>query len=183
MFWPISQPRTLSSGEHEAIKVFCRRVSLLLRTNADGERMEIPDKPHILPPPRLALARPSPEDEAQAAVRFAERLPAGCCALNLEGEVVFANSAAIDMLGVDFADLKGVRPWEVLPWLRDPTLFEEHRCCPAGSPTLPSPGTSRRRAGAHLLLPTPHRRRLGHVILAIRRACIRRPANTIDRLP
>jgi PAS domain-containing protein len=126
LVWPISRPQTLSSDEHEAITVFCRHASLLMRRNADGGQMQIPDKPRILPPPRLVLARPSPGDEAQAAVRFAERLPAGCCALNLDGEVVFANSAAIDMLGVDFAELKGARPWEVLPWLSDPTLFEDH---------------------------------------------------------
>lgn len=126
LFWPISRPRTLSTDEHEAITVFRRRASLLLRPNADGEQMRLPDRPHILPPPRLVLARPSAVDEAQAAVRFAERLPVGCCALDLDGRVVFANSAAIGMLGIDLADLKGARPWEVLPWLRDPTLFEGH---------------------------------------------------------
>ncbi|MGI5328829.1 SpoIIE family protein phosphatase [Actinomadura nitritigenes] len=126
LFWPISRPRTLSPDEHEAITVFRRRAIVLLRPNSDGEQMRIPDRPHLLPPPRLVLARPSAVDEAQAAVRFAERLPAGCCALDLDGRVVFANSAATDMLGVGFADLKGARPWEAVPWLRDPTLFEDH---------------------------------------------------------
>jgi PAS domain-containing protein len=126
LFWPISRPRTLSPDEHEAIAVFQRRASLLLRPDAHGERMRLPDRPRVLPPPRLVLARPSAVDEAQAAVRFAERLPAGCCALDVDGRVVFANSAATDLLDVDFADLKGARPWEALPWLSDPALFEDH---------------------------------------------------------
>lgn len=126
LFWPISRPRTLSPGEHEAITAFQRRASLLLRRSADGGRIRCPDRPHVLPPPRLVLPGLSADDEAQAAVMFAERLPAGCCALDLDGRVVFADSAARDMLGVDFADLKGSRPWEAVPWLSDPALFEDH---------------------------------------------------------
>jgi len=126
LIWPMSRPSTLSPDEQEAITAFRRRASLLLRPDADGEQMRFPDRPHILPPPGLVLARPSAVDEAQAAVRFAERLPVGCCALDLDGRVVFANSTAIDLLDADFTGLKGARPWEVLPWLRDPTLFEDY---------------------------------------------------------
>lgn len=126
LFWPVSRPRALSPDEHEAITVFRRRASLLLRGNPGGGRIRFPDRPRVLPPPRLVLPGPSADEEAQAAVMFAERLPLGCCALDLDGRVVFANSAATDLVGADFADLKGSRPWEVVPWLSDPTLFEGH---------------------------------------------------------
>ncbi|MFA1538182.1 SpoIIE family protein phosphatase [Actinomadura monticuli] len=124
--WPMSRPSRLSADEHEAIAAFRRRASLLLRPDSGGKQMLFPDRPHVLPPPALVLARPTAVDEAQAAVRFAERLPVGCCALDLDGRVVFANSTAMDLMDADFTGLKGARPWEVLPWLRDPTLLEDH---------------------------------------------------------
>ncbi|MEO3828830.1 SpoIIE family protein phosphatase [Actinomadura sp. B10D3] len=126
LVWPVSRPEELSSGEREAITVFRRRAGLLLRRNAGGGLTHYPDRPHILPPPRLVHDRPPADDEARAAVRFAERLPTGCCALDVDGRVVFANSAAIGMFGVGGDELMGARPWELLPWLRDPTLFEDH---------------------------------------------------------
>lgn len=126
LVWPVSRPPEPSSHEREAITDFRRRASLLLGRDSGGGLMHYPDRPRILPPPRPALARPPAADEAQAAVRFTERLPTGCCALDVDGRIVFVNSAAIDMFGVDVADLMGARPWEAMPWLGDPTLFEDH---------------------------------------------------------
>ncbi|WP_327122114.1 SpoIIE family protein phosphatase [Streptomyces sp. NBC_01341] len=61
-----------------------------------------------------------------AALRFTERLPVGCCALDLDGRLTFINPAASDLLDTGAASLMGRRPWEVLLWLHTP-LFED-RC-------------------------------------------------------
>ncbi|TDB95784.1 SpoIIE family protein phosphatase [Actinomadura sp. 7K534] len=127
LLWPVSHPEGLSADEREAINDFCRWAGLLAHRDApDGTRLRCPQEPHVLPPPPPSRRRPTAQEEAQAAAWFAERLPTGCCSLDLDGRVVFANAAAADLLGIEVDELKGARPWEALSWLRDDALFEAY---------------------------------------------------------
>ncbi|MFG2639650.1 SpoIIE family protein phosphatase [Streptomyces sp. NPDC048370] len=123
LLWPIWRPPELSPAERHAIDGFCRTAGDLLQRIADSGQLALAvEKPRVLPPP----SSPAPEqDDALAVVNFAERLPVGCCAMDLDGRITFINSAATDLVGADAAVLRGARPWEVLPWMREP-VFEEH---------------------------------------------------------
>ncbi|MEU8344312.1 SpoIIE family protein phosphatase [Spirillospora sp. NPDC048832] len=127
LLWPVTHPQELSDDEHEAINGFCQRAMLLAQPGPAGAAgLRCPLEPYVLPPLPPNLPRPSARDEALAAVAFAERLPAGCCALDIDGRVIFANSAAADLLGAGADELTGARPWEAQPWLGDDALFEAH---------------------------------------------------------
>lgn len=78
----------------------------------------------MLTPARLRTPDPA---EALAAYDFAERLPTGCCSLDMDGKITFLNSAAADLLGAGTADLLGSRPWERLRWLGDPVFEDRYR--------------------------------------------------------
>ncbi|MFD9359141.1 SpoIIE family protein phosphatase [Streptomyces sp. NPDC060031] len=125
LLWPIWRPPELSPGELAAVDAFCRTAGGLLRQAADsGPSALAVDTPRVLPPPSSrALGR----DEALAVVNFAERLPVGCCAMDLDGRITYINSAATDLVGADAAVLRGARPWEVLRWMRDPVFEENYR--------------------------------------------------------
>jgi GAF domain-containing protein len=58
-------------------------------------------------------------------VSFADRLPGGSLALDLEGRITFATAAAAGLLGSRAEDLIGALAPEALPWLDDP-VFEDH---------------------------------------------------------
>jgi GAF domain-containing protein len=122
--WPVWHPPQLSPSEHDAVVAFCRHADLLLQRAAASNHPVVPtDEPRLLPPPR---PRNPGRARAVAAVAFAERLPVGCCSLDLEGRVTFVNTAAAALLGADVA-LLGASPWEVLPWLRDPVFEDRYR--------------------------------------------------------
>ncbi|MFJ4776518.1 SpoIIE family protein phosphatase [Streptomyces sp. NPDC088762] len=123
LLWPVFRPPELSPAEREAMGVFCRTAGALLQqADVSGDPARAADEPRVLPPPGSA----TPErDEAQAVVDFAERLPVGCCAMDLDGRITYLNSAVTDLVGAGAAVLRGARPWEVLPWMREP-VFEEH---------------------------------------------------------
>lgn len=124
LLWPIFRPPELSTVEREAIDTFCRTTGVLLQQAVDsGQLALLPgDKPRVLPPPNF---RAPERVEALAAVNFAERLPIGCCAMDLDGRITYINSAGTDLVGVGAAVLRGAPPWEVLPWMREP-VFEDH---------------------------------------------------------
>ncbi|MFD7610660.1 SpoIIE family protein phosphatase [Streptomyces sp. NPDC059828] len=123
LLWPTWHPPTLSAQEREAITAVCHRAGVLLEQAVDrGEPLDIGDEPRALPPPRAH--EPDP-DEARAALDFAERIPVGCCALDMDGRITFINTAATELVGAGAAALRGARPWEALLWMNDP-LFEDH---------------------------------------------------------
>ncbi|MCW7940724.1 PAS/PAC sensor protein [Streptomyces hygroscopicus] len=123
LLWPVWHPPQLSPRERDAIDAFCRHAAALLQRAAEQGRPLLPGpEPRVLLPPRTRAPR---QAEALAAVEFAERLPMGCCALDLDGRITFINSAAVDLVGAGAADLLGARPWEVLLWMRT-AVFEDH---------------------------------------------------------
>ncbi|MFD9391704.1 SpoIIE family protein phosphatase [Streptomyces sp. NPDC060000] len=123
--WPASHPPTLSAHERDAIRGVCDRLGVILRRAADSGRPVLPGtEPRILPPPRTRTAG---RHEAQAAVDFAERLPDGCCSLDVDGRITFITTAAAELLGVGVDDLLGARPWEALPWLDTPVAEDRYR--------------------------------------------------------
>lgn len=62
-----------------------------------------------------------------AAADFAERLPGGSCALNLEGQFTYLSSGACDLLGGEADRLLGTLPWQSLRWLDEPTYEDRYR--------------------------------------------------------
>ncbi len=125
LLWPSAHPTQLSTHERHVLGASCRSASRVLRQAADSGRPLLPgDEPRLLEPgpPR----EPEPA-EAAAAVAFLERLPDGCCSLNVEGRIVFLNPAAATLVGADAEALLGTRPWESLPWLHDPVFEDRYR--------------------------------------------------------
>ncbi|WP_371573875.1 SpoIIE family protein phosphatase [Streptomyces sp. NBC_01314] len=123
--WPASHPPGPSPGEREEIAGACDRLGLLLRSAADsGHPVRPAAEPVMLPPPRSRIAGPA---EAQAAVDFAERIPGGCCSLDVNGRITFLSTRAAELLGVGIPDLLGAKPWEALRWLDDPTAEDSYR--------------------------------------------------------
>ncbi|MBB1258393.1 GAF domain-containing protein, partial [Streptomyces alkaliterrae] len=126
LLWPVWHPPQLSPAEREAISASCHRAAAFLRQAADsGLPPRLPDEPRLLAaPPHHADAEPA---QATAALSFTERLPVGCCALDMDGRLTFINSAGAEMVGADAASLLGHRPWEVLRWLHDPAFEDRYR--------------------------------------------------------
>lgn len=118
-------PPNLSQRERQRLEARRRRLGRYLQEAADSGRPVRPSpEPRLVPP--QPSRQPDPEEEA-AASAFAERLPEGCCALDLEGRVAFVTSRGAELLGVSPAELLGRPPWEVLPWLRDPVYEDRYR--------------------------------------------------------
>lgn len=118
-------PPVLSPGERDAIGIFCGRSGRLLRHYSDRGQPVVADAdPLIL---RAVRRREPRRAEALAAYDFAERLPTGCCSLDLEGRVRFLNAAAADLLGAGAADLMGSLPWERLLWVDGPAFEDAYR--------------------------------------------------------
>nr|WP_202497619.1 SpoIIE family protein phosphatase [Streptomyces sp. SID5469] len=125
LHWPASHPPTLSSHERDAIAGVCERLGVIMRQAANSGHPVVPGlEPRILPP---SQTRTAGHHEAQAAVGFAERLPDGCCALDVDGRITFITTAAADLLGVGVFDLLGARPWEALPWLDNHVAEDRYR--------------------------------------------------------
>ncbi|MFF5488662.1 SpoIIE family protein phosphatase [Streptomyces virginiae] len=123
LLWPIFRPPEPSPTERAAIDAFCRTAWGVLQQAADNGHLALPvDTPRVLSPP---TSRIPDRDEALAGVSFAERLPVGCCAMDLDGRITFINSAATELVGAGAAVLRGARPWEALLWMREP-VFEDH---------------------------------------------------------
>ncbi len=143
LLWPVGHPAHLSTQQREAVIARCRRTALLLeQAAAQGDP---------LPPPGEARYLPvSPEDsdpeQAMAALGFTERLPMGCCALDLEGRLTFINSAGAELVGADAASLTGRRPGKHCHGCthRSARKATEPRRSPAGPPRSPprAPRTS-----------------------------------------
>ncbi|MFD7284545.1 PAS domain-containing protein, partial [Streptomyces sp. NPDC059863] len=107
LLWPVSHPPRLSPHQREAVTTCCGQVAdLLERAADDGSPLVPPEEPWPLPPP-LKEADP---DRVRAALDFTERLPVGCCTVDLDGRLTFINSAGAELMGADAASLTGNRP-------------------------------------------------------------------------
>ncbi|MFV0126986.1 SpoIIE family protein phosphatase [Streptomyces sp. HMX112] len=125
LLWPGGGPAHLGQREREAVRGGCGHLAELLRRAADGGRPVRPGhSPHVLAPRRARTPDPA---EAEAAVAFVDRLPGGSCALDLEGRITFLTPAAAGLLGEDARRLIGALPWEVLPWMDNPTVEDRYR--------------------------------------------------------
>ncbi|MFI6417455.1 SpoIIE family protein phosphatase [Streptomyces sp. NPDC050842] len=146
LLWPVWHPPQLDEHERETLDLSSRRAARLLRRAAEQDPPSYPEEPRVVHP-----ARPSEADPALAAatVDFAERLPVGCCALDLDGRITFMNTAAVELVDAGAAALLGRRPWEVLLWLNDPVFEDRYRA--AVVTRRPVSFTVRRRPGAWLL--------------------------------
>ncbi|WP_309056883.1 SpoIIE family protein phosphatase [Streptomyces sp.] len=124
LLWPVWHPPRLDDRERAMLDECCRRAARLLAPVAGQPPPSLPAEPRA-----VYAARPSETDPAlgAAAVEFAERLPVGCCALDLDGRVTFLNSAGARLVNAGAAFLLGRRPWEVLLWLDDPAFEDSYR--------------------------------------------------------
>ncbi|SEN89324.1 PAS fold-containing protein [Actinacidiphila rubida] len=99
------------------------------------------------------VAAPSREralsPHAQAAVDFLSTVPEGCCQLDVQARIAFADPAAAALLGVDVHDLLGSRLWDAVPWLADRRLESRHQAAVVSR--LPSSFTGRRPSGEPVL--------------------------------
>ncbi|MFG2873789.1 SpoIIE family protein phosphatase [Streptomyces sp. NPDC048337] len=126
LLWPVRHPPRLGDREREAIDAFARRAGQRLRQAAaeGGEDWPPEGEPRFVPAP---VRRQEDPARAAAALDFAERMPLGCCALDLDGNITFINTAGADLVACEASQLLGRRPWEVLPWLRDPLVEDRYR--------------------------------------------------------
>ncbi|MFD3455105.1 SpoIIE family protein phosphatase [Streptomyces sp. NPDC058691] len=123
--WPGSHRPRLNTHETEAIHHACRALGRrVARAAADGHPVRAGDQPRLLPPPRPRTVWPA---EAQAAADFAERLPGGCCTLDVDGRIAFVTTTAAELLGTGVPELLGARLWQALPWLDGPAVEDHYR--------------------------------------------------------
>ncbi|MFH8631963.1 SpoIIE family protein phosphatase [Streptomyces lydicus] len=125
LLWPAGHPPQLSAEEKAAVEAACGRLAALLAAGPRPDRRTPPpDAPRVLavPPVRTVDA-----EQALAAVDYLERLPGGACALDLDGRITLVTTGAMELLGEQESRLIGERPWEALPWLRDPVFEDRYR--------------------------------------------------------
>ncbi|MDQ0906673.1 SpoIIE family protein phosphatase [Streptomyces canus] len=122
LMWPATRPPYMTGRERGHIVSSCRRLARLLEEAvAHGKSPSGDDRPRVVPVERR------PGSPATAAADFAERLPGGSCALNLEGQFTYLSSGACDLLGCEAGRLLGTLPWQSLRWLDDPTYEDRYR--------------------------------------------------------
>ncbi|MEV4332800.1 SpoIIE family protein phosphatase [Streptomyces sp. NPDC049597] len=124
LMWPAGRPPHMTARERGHIAANCRRLARLLEEAAASGRPPDPGgQPRVLP---VEAGHPA-SGPALAAADFAERLPGGSCALDLEGRLTFLSAGGAELLGRDAAHLLGTLPWQSLPWLDDPTYEDRYR--------------------------------------------------------
>lgn len=122
LMWPATRPPYMTGRERGNIASSCRRLARLLEeAAAHGKSPSGDDRPRVVPVGRR------PGSPAMAAADFAERLPGGSCALNLEGRFTYLSSGACDLLGGEADRLLGTLPWQSLRWLDEPTYEDRYR--------------------------------------------------------
>lgn len=124
MLWPGTHPPALSEEETAALRVGSDRMTAVLARAARAGHPVMPAWPPLVVHPQ----RPAPEPhQAAAAVAFADRLPGGSCALDLDGRITFVTSAAAELVGVPVPLLLGALPWQALPWMDVPAVEDRYR--------------------------------------------------------
>ncbi|GGQ18983.1 SpoIIE family protein phosphatase [Streptomyces roseolilacinus] len=126
LMWPGSHPPRTSRRERSHITSSSRRLARLLdEAAAAGRPVTVPDTPRVLS--REDVRGPTGSQPAMAAADFAERLPEGCCALDLQGRIAYVSARGAALLGGDPQALLGTLPWQALPWLDDPVYEDRYR--------------------------------------------------------
>ncbi|MFB7617868.1 SpoIIE family protein phosphatase [Kitasatospora sp. NPDC056181] len=115
VLWPAAHPSELSPRERDGLEALARQLAGPLAVAARAGRP-------IRPGPRPAVAE---YRSAGPGSTMAARLPEGVCEIDLDGRLAAVTPAAAGLLGEPVDRLLGVRPWETLPWLRDP-VYEYH---------------------------------------------------------
>ncbi|MGW7286089.1 SpoIIE family protein phosphatase [Streptomyces sp. NPDC054847] len=148
VLWPGSQSMEIDPARRKAVERTCGHVAAALRRAEENGHPVLPaTEPRLTPVPR---GRRVTQSQAFAAVDYAERLPEGCCALDLDGRVTFVNAKGASLVGSDMVALTGARPWELLPWLDDPVFEDRYRS--AVMSRRPTSFTARRPDGLWLSL-------------------------------
>ncbi|WP_349816386.1 SpoIIE family protein phosphatase [Streptomyces sp. MRC013] len=126
LMWPGGRPSRTTRRERSHIASSGRRLARLLDEAADaGRPVTAPDVPRVLG--REEVRRPTGPPPAMAAADFVERLPEGCCALDLQGRIAYISARGAALLGGDPQALLGTLPWQALPWLDDPVYEDRYR--------------------------------------------------------
>ncbi|MFF3941786.1 SpoIIE family protein phosphatase [Streptomyces phaeofaciens] len=122
LIWPAAdRPSRMTGRERADITSGCRRLARVLEETGEPEHSD--GQPRVV----SAAAGSRSTGPASAAEDFAERLPGGSCALDLEGRFTYLSSGACDLLGRDADQLLGTLPWQSLRWLDDPTYEDRYR--------------------------------------------------------
>ncbi|MFB8394582.1 SpoIIE family protein phosphatase [Streptomyces yangpuensis] len=122
LVWPAGRDRTPTPREQRHIVAAARRIARPLDEPAGLPA--VPERPRVIPATsfRAYAGRP-----AQAAADWAERLPEGALALDLEGRITFVDGTAAALLGRTSGELLGTWPWQSLPWLDAPLVEDRYR--------------------------------------------------------
>ncbi|MEU0087554.1 SpoIIE family protein phosphatase [Streptomyces sp. NPDC006274] len=124
LMWPAGHTNRLTRREQGHVATSCRRLARLLDEAAEsGRPRSCGDRPRVLPIETGHRDTRPP----LAAADFAERLPGGSCALDLQGRFAFITSGAAELLGRSAEQLMGTLPWQSLPWLDDPVYEDRYR--------------------------------------------------------
>ncbi|MCH0566701.1 SpoIIE family protein phosphatase [Streptomyces sp. MUM 2J] len=122
--WPANRPPHMTRRERAHITASCGRLARLLEESADHGGLPAPgDRPRVLPG---GATGPS-VSPVSAAADFAERLPGGSCAMDLEGRFTYLSKGACELLGRTADRLLGTLPWQSLRWLDDPAYEDRYR--------------------------------------------------------
>ncbi|MFJ1704784.1 SpoIIE family protein phosphatase [Kitasatospora sp. NPDC088346] len=123
LLWPGDHPARASRREQDLIAAACDELGrLLAEADLAGHPVTPPSRPRVLPVRLPTAALP-----ADAASAFAERLPGGSCALDLNGRITYLSSGACALLGARRERLIGALPWQALPWLDGPEYEDRYR--------------------------------------------------------
>ncbi|MFI1002876.1 SpoIIE family protein phosphatase [Streptomyces galbus] len=124
LMWPATRPPYMTARERGNIASSCHRLARLLEEASEHGGPAVCDGgPRVVP---VTDERRS-VGPALAAADFAERLPGGSVALDLEGRFTYVSSGAADLLGLGAEQLLGTLPWQSLRWLDDPTYEDRYR--------------------------------------------------------
>ncbi|MEW1638952.1 SpoIIE family protein phosphatase [Streptomyces sp. NPDC093801] len=122
LLWPAAHPERAGRRERGHVTAEARGLAHVLDECPDPPRA--PGQPHRVP---LTEPHPYAARTPQAAADYAERLPEGALALDLEGRITFVNGVAAALLGRAADRLLGTRPWQSLPWLDQPAVEDHYR--------------------------------------------------------
>ncbi|MEV2213565.1 SpoIIE family protein phosphatase [Streptomyces sp. NPDC050997] len=124
LMWPATRPPYMTGRERGHIASRCGRLARLLEEAVEhGRSPADDDRPRVVP----ATTGRRPASPVMAAADFAERLPGGSCAVDLEGRFTYLSSGACDLLGREAGRLLGTLPWQSLRWLDEPTYEDRYR--------------------------------------------------------